>query len=104
MSVRVTRLCALLASLLTACGSSSEKSNVDVTVTMDGVHHACNVALTKEAQGSSVACGDVVPFLRDELRLQSGAVYELRADQKVDPAELKTVSATLNSAGYRSAK
>jgi hypothetical protein len=101
VSARAATLYALVGMLLAACGSSPQ-SKADVTVAMDGVHHVCNVALSKEAQANSIACGDLVPFLRDELRLPSGAVYDLRTDQNVDPAELATVSANLKSAGYRS--
>ena len=103
MSARTAALCGLVGTLLVACGSSPQVV-ADVTVTMDGVHHVCNVALSKETQASSIACGDIVPFLRDELRLPRGAAYNLRTDQNVDPVELATVSANLKSAGYRSAK
>jgi hypothetical protein len=103
MRARAAALCGWVGALLAGCGSSSN-GKVDVTVTLDGVHHACKVALSNEAQASSIACGDVVPFLRDELRLPSGAVYDLRSDQQSDPAALTSIAANLNNAGYRSAK
>ena len=68
--------------LLAGCGSSTNTPNPasppiaakpDVIVTIDGKRHACVVALLSEAQGSSVPCGDVIPFVRDELRLPSGS-------------------------------
>lgn len=112
MSARTATLCILVGTLLAACGSSHEaaapgspsKGRADVKVALEGAHHLCNIALATETQASSIACSDVVAFLRDELRLPSGAVYELRAEGKVDPAELATLSANLQNAGYRSTK
>jgi hypothetical protein len=110
MSAREAALIALIGTVLTACGASNDagspgspsKGHADVTVTMGDGPHVCNVALAQEAQASSVACGEVVAFIRDELRLPSGAVVELRADRTTDAGALAAVSASLNSAGYRS--
>jgi hypothetical protein len=107
VSARAAGLCVLVGTLLAACGSSNEASapsSPSVKVTLEGAHQLCHIALSTETQASSIACSDVVAFLRDELRLPSGAVYELGADSKVDPAELATVSANLQNAGYRSSK
>jgi hypothetical protein len=106
---------ALLAStavsiLLTSCGQSSKgpapaaasaASRADVTITFDGKHRKCVVALSSEAQGNSIPCGDVVSFVREELRVPSGAVYDIRKIPDVDDTEVAKVSADLNSAGYR---
>jgi hypothetical protein len=104
VTTRLAAFCASAGILLAACGSPQPQRKVDVTVTLDDEHHVCNIALSKEALASSVACGDVVSFLRDELRLPGGAVYDLRSDQKADSAELATIAANLKAAGYRSAR
>jgi hypothetical protein len=96
--------------LLTGCGQSSKDaapaaapaaSRADVTVTFDGKRHKCLVALSSEAQGSSIACGDVVSFVREELRVPGGAMYDIRKIPDVDETEVAKVSADLNNAGYR---
>jgi hypothetical protein len=73
----------------------------DVIITFDGAHHACVVALYSEAQGSTIPCTDLVPFIRDELRLKSGAIYDTRTDAKADTADIQKATASLNEAGYR---
>jgi len=97
--------------LLAGCGPSTDvptpasdanTKKADVTVTLDGVHHTCIVALSREAQGSTISCGDVVAFLKDELRVPSGAVCDIRTIAEVSEAELAAVAANLKSAGYRS--
>lgn len=70
-------------------------------VTIDGARHTCLVALYSEAQGSAVSCDEVVPFVRDELRVPSGSIYDLRTNPDVDNAQTARVAATLNGAGYR---
>jgi hypothetical protein len=94
--------------LVTGCGQSSKgpapapaASRADVTVTFDGKRHKCVVALSSEAQGNSIPCGDVVSFVREELRVPSGAVYDIRKIPDVDETQVAKVSADLNSAGYR---
>jgi hypothetical protein len=92
--------------LLAACGSSdapggASAAKADVTVTVDGVHHACIVALSTEGQGSSIDCAAVVAFLKDELRVPSGAVYDLRTIPEASKAEVAAVPANLKGAGYR---
>jgi hypothetical protein len=96
--------------LLAGCGSSANTpvpapqriaSKPDVIITFDGERHACVVALFSEAQGSTISCGDVVPFVRDELRLPSGSIYDIRTIPDVDEAEMSSVGASLKSAGYR---
>src|SRR5882672_8590582 len=73
--------------LLAGCGPSADTpvpvpppiaARSDVIVTFDGERHACVVALYSEAQGSAISCEDVVPFVRDELRLPSGSIYDIR--------------------------
>jgi hypothetical protein len=92
---------------LAGCGPSattagpSMPSKSDVIVTMDGEHHTCVVALISEPQGSTVPCADVVPFVREELRLASGSVYDIRTIAKVDDAERAKVEGNLKGAGYR---
>jgi hypothetical protein len=92
--------------LLAGCGPSAGSvpkiaERADVTITIDGKHHTCVVALSKEAQGSAVPCGDVVPFLRDELRLQSGSIYDIRTIPDIDEKEFASLGANLKGAGYR---
>jgi uncharacterized protein YceK len=96
--------------LLSGCGQSSKgtapaaasaASRANVTVTFDGKRHKCVVALSTEAQGNSVPCGDVVSFVREELRVPSGALYDIRKIPEVDETEVAKVSADLNGAGYR---
>jgi len=93
---------------LAGCGHSSNNqlppaaAKPDMIVTFDATRHTCVVALYSEAQGSSVACGDVVPFARDELRLASGSSYETRADPGTDQSDIAKVESSLKDAGYRS--
>lgn len=54
-----------------------------------------------EPQGSAVPCGDVVSFLKDELRVASGAVYDVRTIPQVNDSEMARVVGDLNGAGYR---
>jgi hypothetical protein len=102
-------LAAILLSLA-GCGSSTNTpapgsppigARPDVVVTIDGVHHACLVALYSEAQGSSISCDDVVPFVRDELRLAGGSTYDIRTTPDADPAQTAKTDANLKGAGYR---
>ena len=90
----------LICGLLAGCGLHA-KTSAEVSVTVDGVHHACIVALSKEAQGSSIACADIVAFIKDELRVPSGAVCEVLTIPTVSDTELAAVSARLKNAGYR---
>jgi hypothetical protein len=88
-----------------AKGPSSEQPAIadkpDVVITLDGQRHACVVALYSEAQGSAISCNDVVPFLKDELRVPAGAIYDIRTIPDVDAAELAKVQTNLMDAGYR---
>jgi len=76
-------------------------SNADVVVTFDGKRQKCIVSLKSEPQGSTIACADVVPFVRDELRVPSGASYDTRTVGNVDPATTAQVDASLKGAGYK---
>ncbi len=104
--------CALFVSAfvvsLTGCGSSGDSTasspiaaKPDVIVTFDGGHHGCIVALSTEAQGSAISCGEVVSFIRDELRLPRGAIYDVRTIPDVEQGEMARVGAALDDAGYR---
>lgn len=84
-----------------AAGSPPIAARPDVVVTIDGVHHACLVALYSEAQGSSISCDDVVPFVKDELRLAGGSIYDIRTTPDADPAQTAKTDANLKGAGYR---
>jgi hypothetical protein len=92
---------------LGGCGQSATPvpppiaARADVIVTLDGKQHACVVSLYSEAQGSIVPCGDIVPFLRDELRVPSGAIYDIRTIADVDDAEMAKIGGNLKGAGYR---
>jgi hypothetical protein len=98
------------AALLAGCGSSNNAAapvraamtaNPAVIITFDGERHMCVVALSSEAQGSFVPCTDVVPFIRDELRLANGSIYDTRTIATFDPAEMAKTTQKLNDAGYR---
>jgi hypothetical protein len=106
---KITALTAAFISL-TGCGSSTNAPTSvssptapkpDVVVTVDGARHACVVALRSEAQGSIIPCDDVVPFVRDELRLPSGSIYDIRTTPDVPAAQMAKVEASLKGAGYR---
>jgi hypothetical protein len=105
------RLAAALAVLLAGCGRSNDTappagsaaaSRPDLIVTLDGKTPGCLVALSREAQGSTIACDEVVGFVRDELRVPSGSVYDLRIAADSDPAQVTRVADALRGAGYRS--
>jgi biopolymer transport protein ExbD len=108
------RLAIVFALVLTGCGRSDDTatpssaatppaaSQPDVIVTLDGKTPGCLVALSREAQGSAVACDDVVSFVRDELRVPSGSLYDVRAAAAIDTAQVAKVAAALQGAGYRS--
>jgi hypothetical protein len=85
-----------------AQGSAPAASKPDVTVTFDGKRRKCIVALSSEAQGNTIPCGDVVSFLKEELRVPGGATYDIRRIAQVDEAEVAKLGADLNRAGYRS--
>ena len=96
--------------LLIGCGSSTNApapvaaaiaAKPDVTITFDGERHSCVVALSGEAQGSIVPCADVIPFMRDELRLASGSIYDTRTIAAADAAEVAKTTQNLKDAGYR---
>jgi hypothetical protein len=105
---RVTIICAPL--LLVGCGSSTNApvpvpaaiaAKPDVIITFDANRHTCLVALANEALGSIVPCADVIPFMRDELRVASGSIYDTRTIGKFDQAEIASTTQHLNEAGYR---
>jgi hypothetical protein len=93
--------------LLTGCGPGSTSvppkiaERADVLITFDGKRHACVVSLYNEPQGSAVPCGDIVPFLKDELRLPTGAIYDTNTVSSFDQAEMARVGGSLKSAGFR---
>jgi hypothetical protein len=87
--------------VLTVLGGCGPAERPDAIVTIDGVHHACIVALHNETQGSTVPCSDVAAFLRDELRLAGGSSCDVRTISDVDAAEVTRVDAGLKAAGYR---
>ena len=101
-----------MAVALAGCGSSTEApasyqgppliaAKPDAVVRLDAKAHLCVVSLSNEQQGNSIPCDDIVPFLKDELRVAPGAIYDIHADQGVDGAQLAHVSANLKGAGYR---
>jgi hypothetical protein len=106
---KITALAAAFLAL-TGCGSSTNApasasptttAKSDVVVTVDGARHACVVALHSETQGSIISCDDVASFVRDELRLPSGSIYDIRTTPDVPAAQMAKVEASLNGAGYR---
>jgi hypothetical protein len=111
IGARTVPACIATVAFLAGCGPSANApdsvpppiaAKPDVLVTLDGEHHTCIVALSSEAQGSAIACDDVVPFVRDELRVPSGSICEIRTIPKVEQAELAKVEASLKGAGYHS--
>lgn len=111
--IRLHLFCALaIAVPLAGCGSSTEApaayqgppliaAKPDAIVTLDAKTHLCVVALSSEQQGNSIPCDDLIPFLKDELRVAPGSIYDIHADQGTDPAQFARVAANLKSAGYR---
>ncbi|HTV94767.1 MAG TPA: hypothetical protein VME42_02165 [Steroidobacteraceae bacterium] len=92
--------------LLAGCGQSATApatpaAKPDLTVTFDGQRHKCIVALSREAQGNTVACSDVVSFVKEELRLPGGSTYAVRDIAPIDDATVSQVRAGLDGAGYR---
>ena len=106
MSFRSVFLSGLIPMLVAGCGASSGTppkiaARPDVIITLDGNRHACVVALDKEPQGSTVACKEAVSFVKDELRVQRGSVYDIRTVANVGDTEIASVRDALNEAGYR---
>lgn len=92
--------------LVGGCGSSSGTpaklaERPDVIVTLDGKRNTCVVALEKEPQGSTVPCKDAASFVKDELRVQRGSIYDIRTVATVGDIEVASVRDALNDAGYR---
>jgi hypothetical protein len=111
IGARTVLACIAVLAFLAGCGPSANApdsvpppiaAKPDVMVTLDGEHHTCIVTLSSEAQGSAIACDDVVPFVRDELRVPSGSIYQIRTIPKVEQAEVAKVEANLKGAGYHS--
>ena len=100
---------ALVLASLAGCGRSSNSpasppaaaAKPDIIVTVDGERHACVVAKYGEPTGSTIGCAEVVPFVRDELRVRDGSSYELRGLAAVDTVETNKVRAALDGAGFR---
>src|SRR5271170_6615353 len=99
----------VMAASLPGCGSSTDApasyqgppliaAKADVIVTLVGKSHTCIVALNNEPQGNNIACDDVVPFVKDELRLPSGAIYDIHGDHDADKAEIGRVGTNLKAA------
>jgi hypothetical protein len=97
---------------LAGCGSSTNApasyqgppliaAKADVSVTLDGKSHTCVVALNNEPQGNTIPCDDVVPFLRDELRLPKGSIYDILGEHDAEKTEVARVATHLKDAGYR---
>jgi hypothetical protein len=110
IDIRAIAVATIVLLLLGGCGQSAKPpssapaavaSRPDVTITVDATRRKCVVRLSSEAQGSFVACDDVVAFVKDELRLRSGSIYDVRATPDVDAREIARVRANLNGAGYR---
>lgn len=109
-SIRIQLVTVTLCALVVACTRhtgaprpvvSPIASKPDVIVTFDGERHACVVRLLDATTGHVVSCEDVLPFIRDSLKLRSGSVYDIRTIPDVDDAEMRRVVANLKGAGYR---
>jgi len=108
MMLRSFLATSLVLILLAGCGPSAGTpmppklaAKADVIVTLDGARHTCSVALYNETQGSAVPCGDVVAFVRDELRLRSGSIFDIRTTPDVKDDEITSVGTRLKAAGYQ---
>jgi hypothetical protein len=93
---------------LSGCGSSGNTPAIaptagkaDVVITFDAANHACVVALASEPNGNTIPCAELIPFLRDELRVPNGASYDTRLAGKTDESEVAKTTQSLNNAGYR---
>jgi len=94
---------------LAGCGRSSNPpasmpsaaAKPDIIVSVDGEHHACVVAKYGEPTGSTIGCSEVVTFVKDELRVSSGASYELRSVAAADRVEANQIKAALDGAGLK---
>jgi len=113
IEIRAVLTVSTIVVLMAGCGpsgktplsaSTTTAAKPDVTITYDGARHACVVALSNESQGSIISCNDVVPFVRDELRVTSGSTVVVRANSDVDGAEMSSAGARLKDAGYRVAQ
>ena len=104
-SLRAALVAGFIPVFLAGCGASGTPPKLaerpDVIVTVDGKRHACLVALDKEPQGSTVSCKEAVSFLKDELRVPNGAIYDIRTVANVDNTEIASIRDSLNAAGYR---
>jgi hypothetical protein len=104
MPFRAVLLSSLTSILLVGCGSGTPPKiaeRPDVIITLDGKRHACVVALDKEPQGSTVPCKEAVFFVKDELRVPRGSIYDIRTVANVADADIASVRVALNDAGYR---
>lgn len=101
---RARTICLSVATLifLAGCGKSGPSSNkpADVSIKVDGTRHKCIVALAKEPQGNVISCDELASFIKEELRLPSGSVYELGSVPPVDDSAMTKARASLNDAGY----
>jgi hypothetical protein len=104
-SSRAVLFSGLASILLGGCGSPNTPPRIaeqpNVLITLDGKRHTCVVALDKEPQGSTVPCKEAVSFVKDELRVPGGAIYDIRTIAPVDDTEIASVRDALNDAGYR---
>jgi hypothetical protein len=103
-----TALFSLPAVFLIGCGSSGNPpataplaAKPDLVITFDGANHACIVALASEQNGNTIPCAELIPFLRDELKVASGAIYDTRVTGNADGAEVARTAQNLKDAGYR---
>ena len=111
LHARAMLACAIGLVVLAGCGQPANTpapaapppiaAKPDVIVTLDGARHDCLVALYSEEQGNIISCDDVAAFVRDELRVPSGAVYDIRTAPNIDEAQRTKVEASLKGAGYR---
>jgi hypothetical protein len=94
--------------LLAGCGKSTSNSSAtpiaarpDFTVKFDAKRRKCVVALATEAQGSVISCDQVNAFVKDELRLAGGSIYDVGTVAGGDEGETARIRAGLDCAGYR---
>ncbi len=101
----VCRSAAFLMMLMTLMGWGKSTGGTESApiVKYDGKRRKCVVVLPTEAQGSVIACDDVVAFVKDELRVPGNSIYDLGTIPESDPhpVEIARVRASLDGAGYR---
>jgi len=85
---------------VSAIGSAARKwDSAQVTVTYRGAA-GCSVALQGSVDKHAMACGGVVGYFRDQLKLQAGTKYLIFDMGESDKTGVRDLRLTLNQKGY----